>query len=202
MTQHLTTYLRNLKKIWLERKIPNITEENAEFIKALIRKQKPKHILEIGTANGYSTLQFASVFLEESLTSSYQGSNIPSIKNSITTIEYAYNAHIEAVEHFSNCKIKNIHAIWWDAKQVLPTLREGYFDFVYIDAMKREYLDYLLLSLPLMTADALIVIDDVEKFRDKMENLYTWLSDYSIHYQIQKTDHDDSIMIVNRKDIN
>ena len=201
MTQHLTSYLRNLKKIWLERKIPNITEENAEFIKAIIRERKPKHILEIGTANGYSTLQFASVLLKESLTSTLQESNIPSIQHSITTIEYAYNAHIEAVEHFSNCKIKNIHAIWWDAKRVLPTLWEWYFDFVYIDAMKREYLDYLLLSLPLMTPDAIIVVDDVEKFRDKMENLYTWLDNKKIPYHIEKTDHDDSIMVLNSKDI-
>ncbi len=57
-------YLKKLKTSSLERKIPNISEENAEFIKNLIRERKPKHILEIGTANGYSTLQFASVFLE------------------------------------------------------------------------------------------------------------------------------------------
>jgi hypothetical protein len=62
--------------------------------------------------------------------------------------------------------------------------------------MKREYLDYLLLALPLMTHDTLIIIDDVEKFRDKMENLYTWLGDNAIPYQLEKTDTDDSIMII------
>lgn len=201
MSQLLTTYLKNLKASWLERNIPNITEENAEFIKGLIRIKKPKHILEIGTANGYSTLQFATVFFEESLTSSLQESNTPSIQHSITTIEYAWNAHMEAVEHFRNCKMKQIHAIWWDAKAVIPSLADGYFDFVYIDAMKREYLDYLLLALPKMTPDALIVIDDVEKFRDKMENLYEWLAKYLIPYTLEKTDVDDSIMIIQRADI-
>lgn len=107
MTQLLTTYLRNLKKIGLERKIPNISEENADFLKTLIRERNPKRILEIGTANGYSTLQFASVFLESS-----QSVNMPVFDQSITTIEYAWTAHIEAVEHFRNCKAKNIHAIW------------------------------------------------------------------------------------------
>jgi predicted O-methyltransferase YrrM len=183
MSQLLTTYLRDLKKLWLERNIPNITEENAEFLKDLIREKKPRHILEIGTANGYSTLQFASALLE--------------LENStITTIEYAWNAHIEAVENFKNCKIKNIHAIYWDAKLVLPSLADTFFDFVYIDAMKREYLDYLLLSLPKMTPDALIIIDDVEKFRDKMENLYKYLDENHIEYKIVKTDLDDSIMIL------
>jgi predicted O-methyltransferase YrrM len=190
----ITHYLRQMKVSWLERKIPNISEENAEFIKNIIREKKPKHILEIGTANGYSTLQFASV-----------STNTPSPTGEgwgeVTTIEYAANAHREAVEHFSNCKVKNIHAIYGDAKKVLPTLRENYFDLIYIDAMKREYLDYLLLALPLMTLDALIVIDDVEKYAEKMENLYVYLSENQIKYTLEKTDADDSIMIIERKNV-
>lgn len=67
--------------------------------------------------------------------------------------------------------------------------------------MKREYLDYLLLSLPKMTEDALIVIDDVEKFRDKMENLYTFLDGKRIPYTLEKTDTDDSIMILEKNHI-
>jgi predicted O-methyltransferase YrrM len=143
-------------------------------------------MLEIGTANGYSALQFSQV-LEQDTT--------------ITTIEYAWNAHIEAVEHFKNCKVKNIYAIWGDAKVVIPTLQNGYFDFLYIDAMKREYLDYLLLSLTKLTSDAVIVIDDVEKFRDKMQNLYLYLDENGINYTLEKTDADDSIMILFKKDI-
>ena len=202
----LENYLKTLKSSGLERRIPNISEENAEFIKNLIREKKPKHILEIGTANGYSTLQFISALSTISSppdTGEWEGVFRKEIhdkkESSITTIEYAWNAHIEAVEHFRNCKIKHIHAIWGDAKSVIPTLADQYFDFVYIDAMKREYLDYLLASLPKMTPDALIVIDDVEKFRDKMKNLYAWLTDHHIPYTLEKTDIDDSIMILERK---
>ena len=187
---NLTQYLTSLKKSWIERKIPNISVQNAEFLKWLLVAKHPKKILEIGTANGYSTLQFVSAFVS---------SKIPPI---ITTIEYAWNAHIEAVEHFKNCKIKNIHAIWGDAKEVIPTLQDGYFDSVYIDAMKREYLNYLLASLPKCTADALIIIDDVEKFRDKMENLYVWLETNAIPYTIEKTDIDDSVMILSAREVN
>ena len=82
---------------------------------------------------------------------------------------------------------------------MIPTLAENYFDFVCIDAMKREYLDYLLLALPKMTRDALIVIDDVEKFRNKMENLYSWLSENHVPYTLEQTDIDDSIMIIERR---
>ena len=105
-SQLLTPYLKKLKVSGLERKIPNISEENAEFIKSLLREKKPRHILEIGTANGYSTLQFAQVLME------YTSLSEPSSKGDITTIEYAWSAHTEAIEHFKNCKIKDIHAIW------------------------------------------------------------------------------------------
>jgi predicted O-methyltransferase YrrM len=72
---------------------------------------------------------------------------------------------------------------------------------VYIDAMKKEYLGYLLLVLQKCTPDALIVIDDVEKFADKMQDLYTYLDRERIPYQLEKTDVDDSIMIIKRSDI-
>ncbi len=182
-SQIISLTLKNIKKIWLEREIPNISEQNAEYIKGLIREKSPKHILEIGTANWYSTLHFATAIEEES---------------DITTIEQAWNMHIDAVTNFKNCKIKNIHALWGDAKWVLPSLAENYFDFIYIDAMKKEYLKYLLLLLPKMTPDALIVIDDVVKFRDKMEDLYDFLDRNHIEYNICSTDPDDGIMILSK----
>lgn len=185
MSQIISLTLKNLKKIWIEREIPNITESNAEFLKTLIRSRNPRHLLEIGTANGYSTIHFVTALGEDS---------------DITTIEQAWNMHIDAVTNFKNCKLKNIYSIWWDAKAVIPTLADGFFDFVYIDAMKREYLQYLLLTLPKMTEDAIIVIDDVEKFRDKMQDLYSYLETNNIQYHFEKTDIDDSIMILYRKD--
>lgn len=184
--QLIETYLKKLKTSGIERHIPNISVENAEFIKGIIRDKNPKRMLEIGTANGYSGIHFSSILSEWS---------------SLTTIEYAWNAHIEAVENFKECKIKNIISIWGDAKMVIPTLSDNYFDVVYIDAMKREYLDYLLLSLPKMTEDAIIIIDDVIKFRDKMTNLYEFLDRNGIEYNICSTDPDDGIMIINFSDI-
>ncbi|MDD2693645.1 MAG: class I SAM-dependent methyltransferase [Candidatus Gracilibacteria bacterium] len=185
-SQIISLHLKKIKSTSLKREIPNISEQNAEFLKNLIQEKNPKHILEVGTANGYSTLQFASVLPESS---------------TITTVEYAWNMHNEAIEYFKNCKLKNIHAIWGDAKKVLPTLADEYFDFVFIDAMKKEYLQYLLVILSKCTPDAIIVIDDVEKFRDKMEDLYFWLSDNKIQYTLEKTDEDDSIMILERKSL-
>ena len=48
----LQQYLQKLKKSGIERKIPNISEENAHFIGKILCDKNPKNILEIGTANG------------------------------------------------------------------------------------------------------------------------------------------------------
>lgn len=84
---------------------------------------------------------------------------------------------------------------------MVPALANEFFDLVYIDAMKKEYLTYLLAILPKCTPDALIIIDDVEKFADKMPDLYAYLDANRISYSIEKTDIDDSIMIIQRSDI-
>ncbi len=186
MSQIISLTLKNLKKIGIENSIPNITEENAEFLKKIIREKNPKHLLEIGTANWYSALHFSLVIADWS---------------DITTIEQAWNMHNFAVENFRKCKIRNIHAVWGDANSVIPSLADEYFDLVYIDAMKKEYLKYLLSSIPKMTPDALIVIDDVEKFADKMADLYEYIDKKNIKHKIYKTDVDDSIMLINRSDI-
>ena len=96
-SQIIDLTLKNLKIIGIQREIPNISEQNAEFLKQLIREKNPRHLLEIGTANGYSTLHFSTAVSEES---------------DITTIEQAWNMHNDAVTNFKNCKVKNITAIW------------------------------------------------------------------------------------------
>ena len=189
----LQQYLQKLKKSGIERKIPNISEENAHFIGKVLCDKNPKNILEIGTANGFSALSFHYELLKNT-------KNPDKIAN-IFTIEYAWNAHIEATEHFKNCKIKNIFPIWGDAKKILPSLADQFFDVIYVDAMKKEYLDYFLLSLSKAKKDAIFIIDDVEKFAHKMQNFYSFLHEKNIAYQLEKTDLDDSIMIIERKNI-
>lgn len=189
----LQQYLQKLKKSGIERKIPNISEENAHFIGKILREKNPKNILEIGTANGFSALSFHHEL-------SKNAKNPDEITN-IFTIEYAWNVHIEATEHFKNCKIKNIFPIWGDAKKILSGFADNFFDVIYIDAMKKEYLDYFVLSLPKAKNDAIFIIDDVEKFAHKMQNFYDFLHEKNIAYRLEKTDLDDSIMIIERKNI-
>ena len=67
---YIENYLRNLKTIENEKlkemsnyaeknHVPIIERESEEFINFLISMQKPKKILELGTAIGYSSISFA-----------------------------------------------------------------------------------------------------------------------------------------------
>ncbi len=50
----------SLKAYALSKKVPIITDEVFEFLRDLIQKHDIKHVLEIGTAIGYSALAMAS----------------------------------------------------------------------------------------------------------------------------------------------
>lgn len=91
--------------------------------------------------------------------------------------------------------------MWGDAKKIIPVFENNFFDVIYIDAMKKEYLDYFLLSLPKAKNDAIFIIDDVEKFAHKMQNFYDFLAEKNIKFTLHKTDEDDSIMMIERKNI-
>lgn len=82
------TFLRNLKKHGIENDIPNISEKNAYFLRTMLEKNQVKNMLEIGTANGYSTIQFADI-LEKNT-------------GHITTIEFSENSYQKAKENFES----------------------------------------------------------------------------------------------------
>ncbi len=103
----------------------------------------------------------------------------------------------EACEHFHACWVESfITPLLWDALTLIPTLPDTYFDFVFIDAMKKSYLDYYLLIQPKLVSPAMIIVDDVKKFRYKMENFYNYLSEKKIEYTLYEVDDDDATMII------
>jgi predicted O-methyltransferase YrrM len=50
--------VKKLRQYGLENEVPNITDANAKFLRDLIKIKRVKNMLEIGTANGFSAIQF------------------------------------------------------------------------------------------------------------------------------------------------
>lgn len=124
-------FLQALKKHGEANDIPNITLENAHFLREILRTKKVSHMLEIGTANGYSTIHFACE-LEE-------------IGGKITTIEFSQLAYEDAQENFQKAGVSEIiQSYFGDARDIVPHLEETY-DFVFIDGLKKRSKDFLQL---------------------------------------------------------
>ena len=156
---HIVDYLNNiyidedfieLRNYGIENNIPIMKLETKEFLKTLVLISKPKNILEIGTAIGYSSLLF----------SKYSNANI-------TTIEKSKEISEIAKANFSKYN-KKINLINMDAKKALNNFNQG-FDFVFIDANKSQYEYYFNKSLELLNKNGLIVCDNI-LFRGEITN--------------------------------
>ncbi len=116
------------------------------ILKMLVRMAKPQRILEIGTFTGYSALCMA-----EGLTAA---------SAHIDTIEIDDELEDFIRQNFAQSPYnEQITLHVGDARTVIPTLT-GEFDFVFIDADKREYLDYYELVLPRVRKGGFILADN------------------------------------------
>ncbi len=175
-------FLKKLKKHWEENEIPNISFVNAHFLRDLIKIKKVKNMLEIGTANWFSTINFA---LELKKTTW-----------KITTIEFSEKSYKDALKNFEEAWVlENINPLLWNAIDLIPKLKEKY-DFVFIDWMKKRSKDFLELTRGKTKSGWIIIIDDVIKFKVKMQSLYDYLEEKKIPYNIIPIDIDDWIIMI------
>ena len=150
-----------LKKDALENHIPIIMDDTLEKIREILETEKPKRILEIGTAVGYS----ASCFVR------YSSPDVI-----VDTIELDEERAKQAIENVKKIGVdKNINIMIGNAVEILPTL-SGEYDIVFIDAAKSKYSIFLEEGIRLIRNGGLILADNV---------LYKGyvMSDYNKHKQ-------------------
>lgn len=144
--------LREMEDYAAQHGVPIIrAQEHAIFVHA-VQAAAPHHILEIGTAIGYSALLLAYY--------SPAGS-------SILTMEKDERRMQEAAAFLGQSPLREkISVLPGDAGENLARLSadpayQGYFDFVFIDAAKGQYPDYLRKILPMLADQAVILSDNV-----------------------------------------
>lgn len=114
------------------RNIPVIQRETERLLISLLEMNKPKRILEIGTAVGYSAAVFAKV---------RKGAEI-------ITLEKSKPSYEEALQNIDKLNLKSdIQVIFGDAKDMINLLGKENkniepFDFVFIDAAKSHYMNF------------------------------------------------------------
>ncbi len=116
------------------------------FLKFIVKTNKCKRILEIGTFTGYSALMLASALPEEG---ELITCDINSETSNIAKKYWAKSSHGEKI------KLKLV-----PANETMETLT-GKFDLIFIDADKNNYLNYYKKSKELLNEDGIIIIDNV-----------------------------------------
>lgn len=156
-----TVELEKIKQKALNEHIPIIMDNTLEVIAKILTEKKPKRILEIGAAVGYSAMCFSKYLAEDGL---------------IDTIERDEERIEEAKQNFKKVEVENkINLYEGDAVEILPTLNEKY-DVVFIDAAKGKYPFFLKEALRMLKQDGIIFADNI---------LYKGyvMSDYNKHKQ-------------------
>lgn len=180
---NIENFLIELRKYWIENTIPNISEVNAKLIRDLIKISNTKQMLEIGTANWLSAINF---WIE-----------LEKVWWKIISIDFSEKSHLEARENVAKCLLDNeIKLILWNALDEIPKLENDFFDFIFIDWMMRRSKDFLDLSWPKLKKWWIVIIDDVIKFKEKMVWLWEYLEENNISYNILPIDKDDWVMMI------
>ncbi|WP_339214561.1 O-methyltransferase [Ornithinibacillus sp. FSL M8-0202] len=129
-------------------RVPIMDSIGINFLMQLIRLSKPKRILEIGAAIGYSALRMSEANPEAT----------------ITTIERDDKRYQQAIENITkNNKEAAIKIIHGDAIEELTRLAESNntYDFIFIDAAKGSYKRFFELCFPLLADQGVIISDNV-----------------------------------------
>ncbi len=160
--------LSNLEKTRCE--FWNLDRESANFLNSLIKIKNAKNILEIGTSNGYSGIWILKA-LEKT-------------KGKLTTIEFWEKRQSSARKNFALCapdvkvepKIGSAIIVLEDLADEITQNKRERFDFVFIDANKKEYIEYFKLIDKILTPNAVILADNIishyEKVKPYVEELF------------------------------
>ena len=150
-------YLDEIEKYAIETFVPIIRKDMQAYLRYVIKSIRPKKILEVGTAIGFSAL----------LMSEYAPKDCH-----ITTIEN-YEPRIPiALKNFEDNNKKDvITLIEGDALKILPTLNDEY-DLIFMDAAKGQYINYLPDLIRLLKNGGTLISDNVLHDGDIIESKY------------------------------
>lgn len=153
-------YIVELERQALADEVPVIRRGTRDVLRFLLRTGRPAQVLEVGTAIGYSALCMKEYLPETSR---------------ITTIEKVEMRLVEARKNLKKFDSEGrITLLEGDAADVLRGLveQEKSYDFIFMDAAKGQYLNFLPDVLKLLSEGGTLVSDNILHEGDVLESRY------------------------------
>jgi predicted O-methyltransferase YrrM len=141
----------------------NTTVGDAMMLRILIESMKAKRGIEVGAATGFGAINM--------------GVGFERTGGHLYTLEIDPRMVKETRENLKKVGLeKTVTCIEGDALKTLPTLK-GKFDFVFIDALKRDYFKYFKLIEPKLKPGAVIVGDNVIRSAGAMKDFLDYIQE-------------------------
>ena len=133
-----------------------VSEEDGRFLRVMIATKGAKRALEIGGASGYSAI--------------WMGLALRETGGSLVTIEYDPARANELSSNIERAGLTDVvRVVSGDAFQEIPKL-DGTFDFVFLDAWKKDYKRFFDLVYPRLDRGGLFLAHNVVNKRNEMED--------------------------------
>ncbi|SKA00013.1 Predicted O-methyltransferase YrrM [Pilibacter termitis] len=140
-----------------EKGVPIIPHETAVFLEFFLKQIKPKNVLEIGAAIGFSSSLMANCLPENS---------------HVTTID-RYDMMIAAAKKtYERLNLQEkVTLLEGEAVDILSTLPSDTYDFVFMDSAKSKYIVFLPDILRIMKRGAVLMVDDIFQAGDVLKDI-------------------------------
>jgi len=131
-----------------------VSEEDGRFLRVMIASSGAKHALEIGGASGYSAI--------------WIGMGLRDTGGRLVTIEYDPVRARELAENIKRTGLSDIvQVLAGDAFQQIPKV-QGTFDFVFLDAWKKDYKRFFDMVFPRLDKGGLFLAHNVVNKKSEM----------------------------------
>ena len=131
-----------------------VSEEDGRFLRVMIASNRSRRALEIGGASGYSAI--------------WMGLALRETGGTLVSIEYDAERAKELAANVERAGLSDVvKVVSGDAFERIPKLA-GTFDFVFLDAWKRDYKRFFDLVYPRLDKGGLFVAHNVVNKRDEM----------------------------------
>lgn len=154
--KHRDAFIKNFQRSGL-----NTTPGDAMLLRILVESRGAKRGVEVGSANGYGAINMGIAFERT-------GGHLYTLEISPAMVK-ACRANLKKVG-----LDKTVTVVEGDALQTLKTI-EGPIDFVFLDAVKQDYMKYFKLLEPKLVKGAVVVADNVIRSGKAMRDFLDYL---------------------------